>query len=284
MRKLTAPVIPIVGFVILAGVLTAQDSKAQDSGVTRPTQVTQGISKTGLGGIEYPCNGKIKRLPADLTGKEYRGQCIEGIEVWSWADVAPAAFGPASISIFVLVLNRRNEIASVERQDFVIISLDRKHPHDASKAKGLFSIDPDKITSRMARLAAPTYSQPYPQQSHSQIYNSNGKYLGEIVSSDPMWPLAEALREQQERLANERNGQIVSTITSWIVKTAYSGGAISSGGTLSGFLYFGKIKGEYPMLMYTNKSWKDDVIEIPLGSWPNEMSQQELGKMGLALQ
>ena len=78
--------------------------------------------------------------------------------------------------------------------------------------------------------------------------------------------------------------RFVLTITSWIVKTAYSGGAISSGGTLSGFLYFGKIQGKYPMLMYTDKSWKDDVIQIPLGSWPNEISQQELEKMGLALQ
>ena len=200
MRQLTAPATLIAGFLIFLGVLPAQDSKAQNSAATNSTGVTQGVSKTGLGGVEYPCNGKIKRLPADLAGKEYRGQCIQGIEVWSWADVAPAAFGAATNTVYVLVLNRRDRIASVERENFLIMSLDRKHPFDASKAKGLFSIDPAKINSQMARLATPTYPQLYPQESHSQIYDSNGKYAGQIVSSDPLWPLAEALRKQQEQL------------------------------------------------------------------------------------
>ena len=60
MRQLTAPATLIAGFLILSGVLPAQDSKAQNSGATNSTQVTQGVSKTGLGGVEYPCNGKIK--------------------------------------------------------------------------------------------------------------------------------------------------------------------------------------------------------------------------------
>ncbi|HXQ27243.1 MAG TPA: hypothetical protein VN822_12605 [Candidatus Acidoferrales bacterium] len=227
---------------------------------------------SGIGGINYPCNGMVKRLPADLLGREYRGQCIEGIEVWSWADKMPAHFGPAESTVFIIVVNRRNETASVVRDDFYMVSVDPKHSQDANRAKVSQAIDPLKIANQLTRLGTPSYSEPPPKEVYSNIYNSQGQYVGKIVSTDPLWPLVNALREQQQRQSNEQNAQATSTMATWIVQTAYTGGAISPGGYLSGYLYLGKTNGINSMLMYGPKAWvdRDKYIQIPLGNWPIE--------------
>jgi len=233
-------------------------------------QTTIQTIKPGIGGIDYACNGTVKRLPVDILGREYRGHCVDGIEVWSWSDSMPAHFGPAQNTVFVTVINRSNETVSVVHGDFYIISLDPKHLNDFKHASVTGSIDPTTITGDVAKLAVPSHSEPPPNEVHSEIYNARGQYVGQIVSTDPLWPLVRALQEQQERQANEQTARTVFTMTAWIAQTAYNGGAISSGGYLSGYLYFGKIKGVNPMLMYEQKSWIDQnkVIQIPLGNWP----------------
>ncbi len=235
-------------------------------------QTTIQTIKPGIGGIDYACNGMVKRLPADILGREYRGHCVDGIEVWSWSDSMPAHFGPAQNTVFVIAINRSNETVSVVHGDFYIISLDPKHLNDFKHASVTGSIEPTTITGAMAKLAVPSYSEPPPNEVHSDIYNSRGQYVGQIVSTDPLWPLVRALQEQQERQVNEQTARTVFTMTNWIGQTAYNGGAISSGGYLSGYLYFGKIKGVNPMLMYEQKSWinQNKVIQIPLGNWPIE--------------
>jgi hypothetical protein len=70
MRKLAS----VTVFVL--SIFASSPSRAQDQG--------QNV-RPGVAGLEYPCSGGVKRLPADLLGREYRGQCVEGIEVWSWA-------------------------------------------------------------------------------------------------------------------------------------------------------------------------------------------------------
>jgi hypothetical protein len=252
--------------VFLGYLIIALPSGAQKEGQT---------ANPGIGGISYPCNGMVKRLPADLLGREYRGQCLEGIEVWTWASTIPAHFWKAQNTVFVVVINRRNDMASVVRDDFHVVSADPKHPNDPNRMDVIDAIDPVKIADGLARLATPSYSEPLPRELYSNVYDAHGRYIGQVVSTDPLWPLVSALREQQERQANQQNQQSVFAMSGWVVQTAYAGGAISPGGSLSGYVYFGKVKGVNPWLTYGPKEWMDrgKFVSIPLGNWPIETGQ-----------
>jgi hypothetical protein len=225
----------------------------------------------GIGGFQYPCNGMVKRLPVDLLGREYRGQCVDGIEIWSWANTASARFPPAENTVFIIAVNRRPELASIVRDDFYVVSIDPKHPQDANRAKVTQAIDPSAIAAGLTRLGLPSpYHQQPPRELYSNIYDANGKYVGQMVSTDPLWPLVSAIQQQEQKQINDDNAQAVSTMAAWVTRTGYAGGAISSGGSLGGYLYFGKIKGSQPMLMYNPKAQAgtSKYISIPLGNWP----------------
>lgn len=196
-------------------------SPAQDSaswpGVP-DDRIAKGIAKATEG---LPCDGNIRRLPVDLFGKEYRGACVDGVSVWTWANGTDLPKNPmvrkggkARFSVFVVVVNGRKVQTSIVRDDFYVVDFDPKNPNDSSHGK-----------------AAPTL--------------------------DPQYVVAE-------------NAAVSSDIAQFTAKSAFDGGAVSPGGALSGFLYFGKVAGIYLWLDYKPRSWTDKIIAIPLGNWPIE--------------
>ncbi len=59
---------------------------------------------------------------------------------------------PAKKAVFVTVINKRDALASVPRSDIYIVSLDRNYPNDAKRAKVARSLDPEKLSDRLAAL------------------------------------------------------------------------------------------------------------------------------------
>lgn len=205
-----------IGLVLAVSVQTGSQEKQQED-------VVAAIARMDA---DSPCDGKVNRLPADLFGREYRGQCVDGVEIWSWANMQPVA-GKAKNAIFVIAVNRRNELVSVVSGDFYIVSLDPRKPNDPNRTKVLKALQATAVTQSLSSLVSPSSS--------------------------------------------EQDRDNVSSITQWIAQHSFEGGAISSGGHLSGFLYFEKIKGVNPMLMYGTEKMADTdhAINIPLGDWPD---------------
>ena len=171
----------------------------------------------------YPCDGTLRRLPTDLVKREYRGQCFDGIEIWSQAEMLPG-IGKAKSSLLIIAVNRRTELSSIVASDFYLGSEDPKHPNDLGRVKIINAIDPNTMSNWVSGL----------------LDSSSVARFEEMI---------------------------------------FRGGAISSGGSLMGIVYFGKFKGVHPTLIYAPKSWvaKGNEIEIPLGlgDWPDDGQNQK---------
>jgi hypothetical protein len=248
---------------------------------------------------DLSCDGKVKILPADLVGHEYRGECVDGIWIFTWPTPARARFGKARNALFIVAFNTRELVADVYLGDFAVASMDKNHPNDPKRVKIIGLIDPSVVVSSLARLfaASPTAAPP-PSNSESDIYDANGNYLGSVVPSNPspdnptpppymqrpnwgperfLWSLNAVMnRTNERRQAIAQNEAAGSPIVEQVARTAFTGGAITPNKAISGFLYFGKIKGVHPWLMYVpGASMVDTVtpeiakkaIRIPLGDW-----------------
>lgn len=207
-------ILKYVGRSIVFLICACHLTLAQDNIASRIAKATAG----------FPCDGKVRRLPADLFVHEYRGACVDGIEVWTWANGTELPKNPmvhkggkARFAVFVVAVNRREGQTSVVPTDFYVVSVDSKHPNDDSHVKVAEAVDPTQVVAENA-----------------------------AVSSD----IAQSTR-----------------------RSLFEGGAISPGGSLSGFVYVGKVAGIHPWLMYEPNTWTASKrqISIPLGNWPIEV-------------
>jgi hypothetical protein len=215
------------------------------------------------------CDGVARELPANVAGRAYRGQCFEGIEIWAWAGPMPARFGAKSENVlFAIVINRGDKPLTIEQSNFAIVSLDPKRPNDAARAGVTRALDPDKVAEALARMRLSARVLPYPAPAHSDMYDATGRYVGEIVSPNPLWSLLQAIADEKTREQNEQLGRRLSDMAGWVSRTAFRSANIPPGSYASGHLYFSAIKGTNPVLMYALPAWMDrgiDGIKLPIG-------------------
>ena len=172
--------------------------------------------------------------------------------------------------MFVIAVNRTSDPLSVWLAEFAVVSLDQKQPNNPNKAKVIVTISPAEVAQETALMFRSTNSPPPPSQMEWLIYDKRGRYAGQAVSYNPLASLIRTIQEEEDRLAAEMNRQEDSTMINWIARTAFSGGVISPGGHLYGILYFPKIGGVNPMLMYSHKEWAQTAsLKLPLGNWIN---------------
>ena len=205
------------------------------------------------------CDGKVRELPADVVGHAFRSQCYRGIEIAVWNDPVPVHFGKrADNALFVVAVNLSDEPVNVSLDEFAIVSLDAKHLGDANRAKVIFALNPVNVSEDVAVMVGSTTApvQP-PAELRFDVYNAQGKHIGEITTENPLLPVIQAIQEEQARQNAERASQRISTMVGWIARTSFAGGVISPNGSLSGFLY-------------TSKEWKGNAeLKLPLGNWIN---------------
>lgn len=216
------------------------------------------------------CDGKVRELPADVVGHPFRTQCYKKVAVAAWTEPLPFRFGKqVDSALYVVALNMSDEPIKVSLTEFAIVSLDEKHPDDAKRAKVIFPISPVKVSEDIFMLygstVAPTI--PPPPDLQVSLYNAKGTYVGHAVVDNPLTPLVAAIQDEQRRSEVQRATEKAGSIVDWVAHTGFVGGVISPHGSLAGILFFPKVKGVNPMLLYTSIEWKDANLKLPLGDW-----------------
>jgi hypothetical protein len=180
----------------------------------------------------------------------------------------PARFGKkAQNAVFVIAVNQTIEPVRIGLDEFAIVSLDKKQPNNPNRAKVILALSPVEVAEETAVMFQSPTSPPPQQNLQWLIYDKRGRYVGQAVSDNPLLPLIQKIQEEEDRKAAARNWQAASTMIEWIERTSFVGGVISPGGHLYGILYFPKISGASPMLMYSHKDWRQAAsLKLPLGT------------------